>query len=82
MAQAQRAEAMNASALPVFDSENVEPSWRTTIYDFTETIDSVYPDGSASVSATLDSFSTRIMGMNMVLKPMVSVWLAIDLTQS
>src|SRR5947209_6962791 len=43
------------------DSENAEPSWRMTEYNFTETIDSVYPDGSASIGATLDSFSTRIM---------------------
>jgi hypothetical protein len=43
------------------DSENVDPSWRTTVYNFTEAIEKVNPDGSAQVASTLDSFTTRIV---------------------
>ncbi|MDP4219962.1 MAG: hypothetical protein Q8896_05950 [Bacteroidota bacterium] len=43
------------------DSALVEPSTRTSVYNFTENIEKVDPDGSAIVSATLDSFTTRII---------------------
>jgi len=43
------------------DSENVDPSWRTTVYNFTEAIEKINPDGSALVASTLDSFTTRIV---------------------
>lgn len=42
------------------DSALVEPSIRITEYHFTETIEKVHPDGSASIAATLDSFYTKI----------------------
>lgn len=43
------------------DSDNVDPSWRTTVYDFTEAIEKINPDGSAQMASTLDSFTTRIV---------------------
>ena len=43
------------------DSEVVEPATRTSVYNFTETIESVNPDGTAMIGATLDSFTTRIV---------------------
>ena len=43
------------------DSEMVEPSTRTSVYNFTESIEKINPDGSAQVGSTLDSFTTRII---------------------
>ena len=43
------------------DPDMVEPSTRTSVYDFTETVEKVNPDGSAKVASTLDSFTTRII---------------------
>ncbi len=43
------------------DSEMVEPSTRTSVYNFTETVEKVNPDGSAQMASTLDSFTTRII---------------------
>jgi len=43
------------------DSANVEPAWRTTVYNFTETIEKLNPDGSTNVASTLDSFTTKIV---------------------
>lgn len=45
---------------PQVDPLDAKPSVRTTEYSFTERIDSVLADGSAAMSATLDSFKTRI----------------------
>ena len=45
---------------PQVDAEDAKPSVRTTTYSFTETVDSVLPDGSAEMSAVLDSFRTAI----------------------
>ena len=43
------------------DPEMVEPSTRTSVYNFTETIEKINPDGSAKMASTLDSFTTRII---------------------
>jgi hypothetical protein len=43
------------------DSQNVDPAWRTTVYNFTETIEKVNPDGTATVASTLDSLTTKIV---------------------
>lgn len=43
------------------DPEMVEPSTRTSVYNFTESIEKVNPDGTALIAATLDSFTTRII---------------------
>lgn len=43
------------------DSALVEPSTRTSVYNFTETIEKLNPDGSAQIASTLDSFTTRII---------------------
>jgi hypothetical protein len=43
------------------DPEMVEPSTRTSVYNFTETIEKINPDGSAQMASTLDSFTTRII---------------------
>jgi hypothetical protein len=43
------------------DPEMVEPSTRTSVYNFTETIEKLNPDGSAQMASTLDSFTTRII---------------------
>ncbi len=43
------------------DPEMVEPSTRTSVYNFTETVEKVNPDGSAQMASTLDSFTTRII---------------------
>jgi hypothetical protein len=43
------------------DPDNVDPAWRTTVYNFTETIEKVNPDGTALVGSTLDSFTTKIV---------------------
>jgi hypothetical protein len=45
---------------PQVEEGDRKPSIRTTEYSFTERIDSVLPDGSAIMAATLDSFKTRI----------------------
>src|SRR5439155_2315166 len=42
------------------DSDLADASIRTTKYFFTEAIEKVYPDGSADIAATLDSFQTQI----------------------
>ena len=43
------------------DSALVDPSTRTSVYNFTESIEKVNPDGSAQIASTLDSFTTRII---------------------
>ncbi len=43
------------------DPDMVEPSTRTSVYNFTETIEKINPDGSAKMASTLDSFTTRII---------------------
>jgi hypothetical protein len=46
---------------PQVDFDDLRPSVRTTDYDFTEHIDTVYADGSALFAVTLDSFKTAIV---------------------
>ncbi len=45
---------------PQVDEHDVRPSIRTSVYSFTERVDSVLSDGSAVISASLDSFKTGI----------------------
>ena len=45
---------------PQVDPSDAKPSIRTTIYSFSERVDSVLPDGSAVIAASLDSFKTGI----------------------
>src|ERR1041385_4171759 len=45
---------------PQVEEGDRKASIRTTAYSFTERIDSLLPDGSALMAATLDSFKTRI----------------------
>ncbi len=49
-----------AMHFPQVDPADAKPSIRTTTYSFTETVDSVLADGSAVISASLDSFQTAI----------------------
>ncbi|MEI8135535.1 MAG: hypothetical protein WCH46_10770 [bacterium] len=42
------------------DSEMAEPAWRTTVYDFTEAVEKINPDGSAQMASSLDSLTTII----------------------
>ena len=49
-----------AMHFPQVDSADAKPSIRTTTYSFSETVDSVLPDGSAMMSTVLDSFRTAI----------------------
>ncbi|MEP7235442.1 MAG: hypothetical protein ABI778_09120, partial [Ignavibacteriota bacterium] len=46
---------------PQVDADMVEPATRTSIYNFTETIEKLNPDGTALVASTLDSFTTKII---------------------
>ncbi len=43
------------------DPDMVEPATRTSVYNFSESIEKINPDGSAQIAATLDSFTTRII---------------------
>ncbi len=45
---------------PQVDEKHTRPSVRTSVYSFTERVDSVLRDGSAVISASLDSFQTGI----------------------
>jgi hypothetical protein len=45
---------------PQVDEHDARPSIRTSVYCFTERVDSVLPTGSAIISASLDSFQTGI----------------------
>jgi hypothetical protein len=45
---------------PQVDEQNAKPSVRTSVYCFTERVDSVLPGGSAIIAASLDSFKTGI----------------------
>src|SRR5581483_3655408 len=49
-----------AMHFPQVDEHDARPSIRTSVYSFTETIDSLSPNGFAYVSASLDSFRTGI----------------------
>ncbi|HYM19918.1 MAG TPA: hypothetical protein VEW28_02825 [Candidatus Kapabacteria bacterium] len=42
------------------DNALTEPSYRFCTYNFTEIVQKVNPDGSADISSTLDSFTTKI----------------------
>lgn len=46
---------------PQVDEEYIEPSIRTFDYSFRETVEKVFPDGSAKIAVTLDSFKTETM---------------------
>ena len=45
---------------PQVDEHDAKPSVRTSVYCFTERVDSLLPGGSAVISASLDSFKTGI----------------------
>jgi hypothetical protein len=45
---------------PQVDAHDARPSVRTSVYSFTERVDSVLSNGSAIIAATLDSFKTGI----------------------
>jgi hypothetical protein len=45
---------------PQVDEHDARPSIRTSVYSFTERVDSVLPNGSAIIAASLDSFKTGI----------------------
>ena len=45
---------------PQVDPHDALPSVRTTVYSFTDRVDSVLPGGSAIIAASLDSFKTGI----------------------
>ncbi len=49
-----------AMHFPQVDEDDAKPSIRTSVYCFTERVDSVLPDGSAVIAASLDSFKTGI----------------------
>jgi hypothetical protein len=49
-----------AMHFPQVDEHDARPSIRTSVYCFTERVDSLLPDGSAVIAATLDSFKTGI----------------------
>ena len=49
-----------AMHFPQVDANDARPSIRTTVYSFTEMVDSILPDGSAIIGASLDSFKTGI----------------------
>ncbi len=49
-----------AMHFPQVDPSDAKPSIRTSVYSFTETVQSVLPDGSAIIGASLDSFKTGI----------------------
>ncbi len=45
---------------PQVDEHDAKPSIRTSVYSFTERVDSILADGSAVMSTSLDSFKTGI----------------------
>ena len=49
-----------AMHFPQVDEHDARPSIRTSTYSFTEHVDSLLPDGSAIIAASLDSFTTGI----------------------